>query len=217
MAATLAGLLAPGPGLPRVPPGFSNGPQPWPPVRFRLVAGAGLGPPGTAAAAGGAVAEVLVVHRTRRDGSFDLEVDGVERRAVVHAVEELDGGLLRLVAELDGRRGAVVLARAGARWSVAGPAGQVDLDEVARLGETAPEAPEGACVAPLPGLVVAVTVEEGAPVARGEVVAVLEAMKLEHRITAPVTGQVAMVLVAPGEQVGPGQVLVQLTPANDLQ
>lgn len=52
--------------------------------------------------------------------------------------------------------------------------------------------------------------------ARGEVVAILEAMKLEHRVTAPLAGHVTEVLVAVGERVGTGQVLLQLAPANDF-
>ena len=196
--AALAGLLpAHAPGLPQVPPGFTNGPQAWPPVRFRTAT---------------APAELEVRHRTRRDGTFDLEVDGVARHARVASSEELGGGVLRLAVALDGHRRGFVVARAGACWSVCGPAGQVDLEEVGHAGEAAPEVPEGACVAPLPGLVVALTVREGAAVARGAVVAVVEAMKLEHRITAPLAGHVAKVLVATGEQVVPGQVLVQLEP-----
>ncbi|HUF55111.1 MAG TPA: acetyl/propionyl/methylcrotonyl-CoA carboxylase subunit alpha [Thermohalobaculum sp.] len=64
--------------------------------------------------------------------------------------------------------------------------------------------------APLPGIVRSVAVEAGASVAEGDVVAVMEAMKMEHSLTAPRAGTVAEVTVAPGDQVEEGAVLIVL-------
>jgi acetyl-CoA/propionyl-CoA carboxylase biotin carboxyl carrier protein len=58
--------------------------------------------------------------------------------------------------------------------------------------------------------VVAVPVAVGQEVAAGDVVAVLEAMKMEMEIRAGAAGRVTEVLVAPGESVGAGAVLVGL-------
>jgi biotin carboxyl carrier protein len=55
--------------------------------------------------------------------------------------------------------------------------------------------------------VVRVAVAEGAPVAAGEVVVVLEAMKMEHAVRAPSAGVVTSLPVAAGETVRAGQVL----------
>jgi methylmalonyl-CoA carboxyltransferase small subunit len=64
--------------------------------------------------------------------------------------------------------------------------------------------------APLSGTVARVLVEEGQEIEAGEVVVVLEAMKMETEITAPDAGTVAAVLVSPGDAVSGGQLLVEL-------
>jgi propionyl-CoA carboxylase alpha chain len=62
----------------------------------------------------------------------------------------------------------------------------------------------------MPGRVIAVQVADGAPVLRGQVLLVLEAMKMEHRITAPADGIVTRLHVAAGDQVANGALLVVL-------
>ncbi|MCB0908644.1 MAG: biotin/lipoyl-binding protein [Nocardioidaceae bacterium] len=66
--------------------------------------------------------------------------------------------------------------------------------------------------APLSGSVARVLVDEGQEIEAGEVLVVLEAMKMETEITAPTGGVVSAVLVAPGDAVSGGQVLVELAP-----
>ncbi|MGI9217742.1 MAG: biotin carboxylase N-terminal domain-containing protein [Hydrogenophaga sp.] len=58
------------------------------------------------------------------------------------------------------------------------------------------------------GKLVAVAVQPGDRVARGQTLLTIESMKIEHQIAAPRDGTLASVSVAPGQQVGPGQVLV---------
>ncbi len=55
----------------------------------------------------------------------------------------------------------------------------------------------------------------GDVVRAGEVVAVLEAMKMEITVTAPRDGRVASIVCAPGDLVAPGQVLVTLEDDGD--
>ena len=64
-------------------------------------------------------------------------------------------------------------------------------------------------VSPMPGSVIAVQVNSGAEVSEGDVVVVVEAMKMEHSLAAPVSGQVE-VLVSVGEQVKVEQVLARI-------
>jgi methylmalonyl-CoA carboxyltransferase 1.3S subunit len=64
--------------------------------------------------------------------------------------------------------------------------------------------------APLSGTVARVLVEEGQAIEAGDVVVVLEAMKMETEITAPRSGTVSQVLVSAGSVVTGGQVLVEL-------
>ena len=61
----------------------------------------------------------------------------------------------------------------------------------------------------MPGLVVRVLVEEGAPVVARQPLVVLEAMKMEHLIEAPADGVVRRIACRPGDRVAEGDVLVE--------
>ena len=69
--------------------------------------------------------------------------------------------------------------------------------------------------APMPGLVKQVRVKPGASVSKGDALAVLEAMKMEHTLTAPRDGVVAAVSAAEGDQVKDGDLLVSLAPETE--
>ncbi len=64
--------------------------------------------------------------------------------------------------------------------------------------------------APMPGKVLSVLAKAGAAVTRGETLAVLEAMKMEHALTAPRDGVIEAVHATAGQQVADGDVLVML-------
>ena len=64
--------------------------------------------------------------------------------------------------------------------------------------------------APLSGRIAAVHVSAGQAVARGQALVVMEAMKMEHVITAPFDGEVAVVSVAQNDQVRLGALLVRV-------
>jgi acetyl-CoA/propionyl-CoA carboxylase biotin carboxyl carrier protein len=69
-------------------------------------------------------------------------------------------------------------------------------------------------LSPMPGSVIAIQVDSGAQVSEGEVVVVVEAMKMEHSLTAPVSGRVE-VLVSVGDQVTVDQTLARLIPDEE--
>jgi len=73
----------------------------------------------------------------------------------------------------------------------------------------APENEEKACRSPIAGVVVRVAAQPGQSIQTGDILLVLEAMKMETNITAPMAGKVASVKVQPGESVQRGQVLVE--------
>jgi len=80
------------------------------------------------------------------------------------------------------------------------------LDPLAHAGEG--EGEGGKLTAPMPGKVIAVLVEAGASVTRGTPLLVMEAMKMEHTISAPVDGTVGELLYAVGDQVDEGAQLL---------
>ena len=65
-------------------------------------------------------------------------------------------------------------------------------------------------MAPMPGTVLAIRVAPGEAVEAGQVLVILEAMKMENTVTAPAAGTVSNVAVATGAQVQRGDVLVEL-------
>jgi geranyl-CoA carboxylase alpha subunit len=69
-------------------------------------------------------------------------------------------------------------------------------------------------LAPMTGTVTAVLVAAGDTVAKGQPLAILEAMKMEHRITARRAGVIGRLLVRPGDQVTTRALLVELSDAN---
>lgn len=72
------------------------------------------------------------------------------------------------------------------------------------------EAKEGSIRAPMPGRVLQLMVKQGDTVKAGDRLLVLEAMKMEHRLNAPVSGMVSAVHVAENAQVTDGMVLVEI-------
>lgn len=96
----------------------------------------------------------------------------------------------------------------GQGWvDVDGPRGSLDLTPVPLFVNPADVVVEGSLLAPMPGSVITVAVAEGDQVAKGDVIVVLEAMKMQHTITAPTDGVVAQLSVAAGSQVESGVVL----------
>jgi biotin carboxyl carrier protein len=69
---------------------------------------------------------------------------------------------------------------------------------------------EGAVTSPLPGTVLDVKVNVGDQVAEGQVVAILEAMKMENEILAPKAGSVTAVHVKAGTAVGLGDTIIEI-------
>ncbi|MCY1162747.1 MAG: acetyl/propionyl/methylcrotonyl-CoA carboxylase subunit alpha [Pseudomonadota bacterium] len=68
----------------------------------------------------------------------------------------------------------------------------------------------GRLTAPMPGKVVSFAVKAGDKVSKGQALAVMEAMKMEHTIAAPADGTVLEILYAPGDQVAEGAELLKI-------
>jgi 3-methylcrotonyl-CoA carboxylase alpha subunit len=102
--------------------------------------------------------------------------------------------------------GAVTLVRDGARLSFTLSNPMVAAEEAEEGGDH--------IAAPLPGLVKTLNVAPGVTVEAGDILAVMEAMKMEHSLTAPRDGTVAEVMVRVGEQVDEGTLLISLEPVE---
>ena len=81
---------------------------------------------------------------------------------------------------------------------------------MAGRGQPAPPSGEASVVAPIPGLIVRVEVQEGEEVRAGQPLIILEAMKMENEIRSPRAGTVKAIHVVPGESVEQGKVLITL-------
>jgi biotin carboxyl carrier protein len=116
----------------------------------------------------------------------DPEADSaVPERVLVHVA-----GATLMLAVQDERRHALVASQGGRRQGAG--------------------AEHVAVMAPMPGRIVAVPVQPGSVVERGQTVVVLEAMKMESALAAPHPGRVTEVLVAPGQTVQQRQPLVRI-------
>jgi len=82
------------------------------------------------------------------------------------------------------------------------------IDLLAHAGESHSEG--GRLTAPMPGKVVSFAVKAGDKVGKGQPLAVMEAMKMEHTIAAPADGVVLELLYAPGDQVAEGAELLKI-------
>ena len=129
-----------------------------------------------------------------------LEVDGVRRRFRVAAA-----GAPPVHGEL---------GPAGRRLWVHGLGRTSELKALSRFPERLGSAAAGGCVAPMTGKVVALEVAAGDRVSAGDTLVILEAMKMEHRLTAHVDGVVERVGVDVGQMVDPDQIMVVVTPTE---
>jgi biotin carboxyl carrier protein len=123
----------------------------------------------------------------------------------------------QLNLELEGRQWQIHVARNKSRYFVA-MAGETWVLErpQARSGRRGPGASalagSGQLEASMPGLVLDVCVAESDRVERGQTLVLLEAMKMELRISAPCAGQISHVHCTTGQVVERGQILVELEP-----
>jgi propionyl-CoA carboxylase alpha chain len=127
----------------------------------------------------------------------------------------------RVTIEVDGIRSAAHVLIDQSRLPgtrdihVDGPLGHVRLREVPRFVDPADAVASGSLLAHMPGTVVRVAVEAGQRVEAGATVLVLEAMKMQHTVTAPQAGVVTEIDVRPGAQVAAGEVLAVVSEGEE--
>ena len=113
----------------------------------------------------------------------------------------------RVVLEEDGVSVGFDVVVGASTVDVDGPDGSATFEVVPEFVDPADIVAEGSLLAPMPAAVTSVAVEAGQHVSKGDIVLVLEAMKMQHTITAPTDGVVSELDVSPGQQVEAGAVL----------
>jgi geranyl-CoA carboxylase alpha subunit len=139
-------------------------------------------------------------HATADGAAVTLRVVSMgqsDARVLINGVEEN----ITFVLERD----TVHLARAGHSHTL------IDTTH-ARPARRASAASDGRLVASMNGRVIAVNAKAGETMEAGKALVVLEAMKMEHALNVPQRARITAVHVAPGTQVAPGQLLVELEP-----
>jgi 3-methylcrotonyl-CoA carboxylase alpha subunit len=140
-------------------------------------------------------------------GTYRVAIEGME-----HVVEVCDADETFMSLDVDGRRYHIAVARNGRERlvAVAGEAYSMTTEGSAGSASVALVAsPE--VIAPMPGKVLQVLVQAGDSVAPGDGLLLLEAMKMESRLTAEADATVVEVRVAAGDMVVGGQVLIVLS------
>ena len=134
-----------------------------------------------------------------------------DRPPVAASAARTDDGL---VLTVEGRTTRVLLAAQGAvTWlHLDGATHAVHELPPVRLHAGAAST-DGEVRSPMPGTVIAVRVAEGESVEEGQVLLVVEAMKMEHALVAPGAGEVTQLLARTGDQVVVDQLLAAVTPA----
>ncbi|MFJ9392575.1 biotin carboxylase N-terminal domain-containing protein [Nocardioides sp. NPDC101246] len=151
------------------------------------------------------------------DGTEDglvVEWYGTRDGYRIDGFEVIDAGQTRVVLEKDGLRATYEISVDGDRIDVDAPFGHTALRKRSRFTDPATQTQPGSLLAPMPGSVVSVLAEAGSSVAEGQPLLVLEAMKMQHTVTAPTDGVLAQINVKPGSQVAAGEVLAVVEEAE---
>jgi propionyl-CoA carboxylase alpha chain len=164
--------------------------------------------------------EVEVAYRLTRDGSgVSATVDGVG----LDAVSVLASAPNRVELEVAGVRRRFEVSRYGSvpagglaeLVAVESSLGSVSFTPVPRFREPGSALAAGSLVAPMPGTVLRLGVAVGERVRAGQPVLWLEAMKMEHQITAPADGVLAELPVGVGQQVEVGTLLAVVSARDE--
>lgn len=140
-------------------------------------------------------------------------IDMPDGSAIIASAEYDENGII--VTRLDNVRKRASVLRDGNRLMIFRD-GRSDLleifDPLAAAGGT--EGTGGGLTAPMPGKIIAVMTKAGQSVTAGDKLVVMEAMKMEHTISAPVTGTVKEVFFGVGDQVDDGAELIAIEEAE---
>ncbi|MBF6330475.1 acetyl/propionyl/methylcrotonyl-CoA carboxylase subunit alpha [Nocardia transvalensis] len=187
--------------------------DPWEiPNGWRL----GMAAPTTFRLAGGD--RTVHVSITGDPDTAQVWLEDAEKRALAaeFVTSSSGNGFPSVSLVLDGIRTTYRVAEHDGQVWIADASGVASVREVAEVSarSAAEHVGDAEIRSPMPGSVIAAPITSGAVVAAGAPVVVVEAMKMEHTLTAPIAGTVEL-LVTPGTQVQVDQILARIVPAAD--
>jgi propionyl-CoA carboxylase alpha chain len=154
------------------------------------------------------------------DTEYEVAYRAVRDRYIIDsasdALEILEATPDRVVLRIGSLRRTFTISRYPDLICIDSPLGPVTLVPLPRFTEPSHALALGSLTAQMPGTVLRIAATVGQHVAAGEPLLWLEAMKMQHAITAPAAGQVSELPVTVGQQVDQGAVLAVITP-QELQ
>lgn len=163
-------------------------------------------------------------YESRTSGTHDIGYRFTRTGVVVDGhdgLELVQAGPERVVLAVPGERGLVRrqfdIARYGDLVCVDSPLGPVSVRRLPRFSDPADQVAHGSLLAPMPGSVIRVGAEVGSAVEQGQPILWLEAMKMEHTISAPAAGVLSALNVTVGQQVDVGAVLAVVDPTESQE
>ncbi len=148
----------------------------------------------------------------RKGDDYRFTIEGREYRV---SAQPLSNGAFTFfvgsrsyVAHISNGEGGRHLTIGGRRFFIEGD--REDGDRRAGAGASAHA--DGKVESPMPGNIIAINVKEGDTVVADQAVVVIESMKMQNEIVAPVAGQVGKINCSVGDQVNFGDLLVEITP-----
>ncbi|WP_433198215.1 acetyl/propionyl/methylcrotonyl-CoA carboxylase subunit alpha [Nocardia sp. CA-107356] len=160
-------------------------------------------------------------YESRTSGIHDIGYRCTRDGVVVDDHDDLElveAGPERVVLAVPGARGLVRrqfdIARYGDLVCVDSPLGPVSVRRLPRFSDPADQVAHGSLLAPMPGSVIRIGAEVGSTVEQGQPILWLEAMKMEHTISAPAAGVLSALNVTVGQQVDVGAVLAVVDPSE---
>tara|TARA_A100000164_G_scaffold238807_1_gene212211 strand:+ start:237 stop:2219 length:1983 start_codon:yes stop_codon:yes gene_type:complete len=149
--------------------------------------------------------DIKLNYKSNRDNSFNFSFEETS-----HVVKVINSGHGSVEIDKDGQRSQYTLDKIGDEWLVHSTFCDFEFRELPRYPISSSDDFGGGLVAPMPGAILSIDIKPGDSVKKGDVLVILEAMKMEHRITAPRDGIVGSVQAEVGEQVENEQLLVTL-------
>jgi propionyl-CoA carboxylase alpha chain len=150
----------------------------------------------------------------RADDPIEVEWWGERDGYAVEGLTVVAASPTYVTLEREGVETTYDVAVCGAAVDVDWAGGHAAYRLVPRFTDPAAVVASGSLVSPMPGTVVSVAVEAGQPVEAGQAVLVLEAMKMQHTVSAPGAGTVTRLDVRPGSQVAAGEVLAVVSASS---